>query len=93
MGEIMKKNSMLIIFTLFSMNCLAETSVTIKGKQAKELFDDLTGKNVTTDVSEKSIWRQGESVDCWIRPAKSKSLNAYGCSIHLDEEGKGTPRD
>lgn len=89
----MKKNVMFFMFTLFAVNCFAETSVVIKGKQAKALFEDLTGKNVTNDVSRESIWRQGESVDCWKKPANSKSVGAYGCSIHLDEEGRGTPRD
>lgn len=89
----MKRTVMILMFALISMNSFAEMSVMIYGKQAKALFESLTGDLVTTDEPSKNspnTWRQGENVDCWIKP---KQLQPYGCSIHLDDNGKGTPRD
>lgn len=84
---------MIVLSCLFTLNCLADTTVKIKGSQAKLVFDSLTGDRVSTDITKRMIHRQGESVDCWVLPKDVLNSKAYACAIHFDENGQGSPRD
>lgn len=85
---------------LFSISTSYAMQFNIHGKQAKKLYNELTGSKVQEEGAAGHLYRKGKSILCRYtnvdmtrngKEVPKKSAYRYACSIHFDHNGFASP--
>lgn len=91
--------------SFFLQNCLAANSsgvaVKLTGKQAKQIYNAMTGPDVQNEGAAGHSFREGKCIVCRYvnadmddkkgRPVKSGDPMRYSCTFKLDQNGTVSP--
>lgn len=92
--------SFLILGACFAFNSQAATGLKIEGKQAKLIYNSLTGPKVHEEGAAGHLYRQGSSILCRYTNAditkNGKNVPPYAacryaCTIKFDHNGLASP--
>ncbi|STY28336.1 Uncharacterised protein [Legionella wadsworthii] len=90
----------LIPICFFSLSTVHAMQFNIHGKEAKKLYNELTGPKVQEEGAAGHLYRKGKSILCRYTNADmskngkevpKKSAYRYACSIHFNHNGFASP--
>ncbi|WP_347251814.1 hypothetical protein [Legionella sp.] len=88
------------LLSIFTVQASSTTSVLLKGKEAKRLYNFLTGSSVQQEGAAGHLYRHGTSILCRYTDAdmtkhgKTIPLHAssrYACTVNFDHNGHASP--
>ena len=85
---------------ILGSHAVCATELVIHGKEAKHIYNSLTGSAVQNEGAAGHLYRQGKSILCRYtdvditrhgKPVSAKSPCRYACSITFDANGLASP--